>query len=76
MFYLKGRPLDVPVEAGVSNIPGLDSDKALISKDKLKFMREDERGSSRKEKRRKGEYMVLVCLLRLKRLNVNPSRKQ
>ncbi len=56
----------MPVEAGVSNIPGLDSDKALISKDKLKFMLEEERGSSRKEKRRKGEYlMVLVRLLQL-----------
>lgn len=59
----------------MSNIPGLDSDKALISKDKLKFMLEEERGSSRKEKRRKGDYlMVFVRLLSWIFLNVNPFR--
>ena len=56
IFYLKGRPLDVPVEAGASSIPGLDSDKALSSKDKLKFMLEEERGSStKKDKRRRSK---------------------
>ena len=44
------------MDSGGSSIPGLDSDAALYTKDKLKFMLEDkadERGSGRRDKKKR-----------------------